>query len=215
MSVLPPVPANVALLAGPPPGFVGQYSFGSLDIYRLNFPNDKKYLKTLARVLRPYLGPEPVEDTVRRDRSVFGGQIVGGIGIGIVLWLGGSAITDTLIAVSLTSLLLKSKSKSKQANDIVLGVVRLTVETNALTDPLLVMTKKRQKTTIFMCPCYVLGKLYSNTLMTMLNNRAYVQGKFNPVAEEAPVTNHGATLQIATLGNKSEVLTSSGSFSEL
>ncbi|KAF8878872.1 hypothetical protein BD779DRAFT_1628379 [Infundibulicybe gibba] len=184
-----------------------RHSFGSLDIYRLSFPNDEKHLKALVYTL---LLLETVQtmfttadafhwfafgfgdmDSLSQfflsnfDSPILGSiiafivqlvfcgriwalsqskilsgaialfsvaQIVGGVGLGvvnqtigriidfqdrglayIVLWLGGSAIADTLIAVSLTSLLLKSKSKSKQANDIVLGVVRLTVETNALT----------------------------------------------------------------------------------
>ncbi|KAF8878871.1 hypothetical protein BD779DRAFT_1628376 [Infundibulicybe gibba] len=169
-------------------------------------------------------------------------QIVGGIGLGVVnqisgglvgfrnrglaytiLWLGGSAITDTLIAVSLTYLLLKSKSRNKRANDIILRVVRLTVETNALTATMAIIALSLvvapsiapPKTTMFTCPCYILGKLYSNTLMTMLNNRAYAQGKFNLITKETPVALHSNTLQITTLGIKSENQPSSASFSEL
>ncbi|KAF8883458.1 hypothetical protein BD779DRAFT_873040 [Infundibulicybe gibba] len=167
-------------------------------------------------------------------------QIVGGIGIGVVnqklrivvnfqdrglvyiiLWLGGSAITDKLIAVSLTYLLLKSRSRAKQANDIILRVVRLTVETNTLTATMAIVALSTMvipsiappKTTIFMCPCYILGKLYSNTLMTMLNNRTFVRGGFNLVAKGVAI--HDNTVQITTLGIKSETQPSSGSLSEL
>ncbi|KAF8890380.1 hypothetical protein BD779DRAFT_1517218 [Infundibulicybe gibba] len=129
-------------------------------------------------------------------------QLAGGIGVGvlnqqlqvvtdfqdrglvyIIFWLGGSAITDTLIAVSLTCLLLRSRSQNYRTNDIILKIIRLTVETNSLTAFMAIIALATMvtpaiappKTTIFMCPCYILGKLYSNTFLTMLNNRAFIR----------------------------------------
>ncbi|KAF8883457.1 hypothetical protein BD779DRAFT_1540027 [Infundibulicybe gibba] len=114
-------------------------------------------------------------------------QIIGGIAIGVMnqklqvitdfqdslglvyitLWLGGSAITDTLIAASLTYLLLKSRSQNFETNDIILKIIRLTVETNVLTATMAITALATMvipsiappKSTIFMCPCYILGKL--------------------------------------------------------
>ncbi|KAG6833997.1 hypothetical protein H0H93_012693, partial [Arthromyces matolae] len=52
----------------------------------------------------------------------------------LCLWLVGSAVTDTLIAVSMTYLLLRSRTHDyDQTNNILVRIVRLTIETNTLT----------------------------------------------------------------------------------
>jgi len=140
-------------------------------------------------------------------------QLAGGIGVGvmnqrlqvvtdfqdrglvyIIFWLGGSAITDTIIAVSLTYLLLRSRSQNYRTNDIILKIIRLTVETNSLTAFMAIIALATMvipaiappKTTIFMCPCYILGKLYSNTFLTMLNNRAFIRNGPAFISQDSP-----------------------------
>ncbi|KAG6900063.1 hypothetical protein C0993_003549 [Termitomyces sp. T159_Od127] len=50
------------------------------------------------------------------------------------LWLAGSALTDTLIAVIMTVLLLRSRTREiEQTDNILVRIVRLTVETNTIT----------------------------------------------------------------------------------
>ncbi|KAH9984756.1 hypothetical protein BJV77DRAFT_163276 [Russula vinacea] len=61
------------------------------------------------------------------------------------------------------------------SNHVLVSVVRLTVETNLVTTSVsivsLIMMVVFPKTIFYLCPTYVLGKLYSNTLLVSLNNR--------------------------------------------
>ncbi|KAF9449483.1 hypothetical protein P691DRAFT_727879 [Macrolepiota fuliginosa MF-IS2] len=127
-------------------------------------------------------------------------QAVGGFGIGIVnqrigtiegwdpkfnvfmiLWSTCSAIADTLIACFMTYLLLSSKQMtSRRSKPTVMSrLIRLVIETNAasaLVAMAVLLTTVIEpiappKTSYFLCPGYVLGKLYSNSFITMLNNR--------------------------------------------
>jgi len=127
-------------------------------------------------------------------------QLVGGIASGIrtlqignttelrvitpflVLWFAGSALADTLIAIAMTFLLVRNKS-SFYGGDVLRRIVRLTVETNTVTAIVAIVGfvsfVALPKTSIFMAPSYALGKLYSNTLMVVFNNRIILQQKAN------------------------------------
>ncbi|KAH9019122.1 hypothetical protein EDB85DRAFT_2154020 [Lactarius pseudohatsudake] len=94
---------------------------------------------------------------------------------GIYLWSIPSAIADILIAVAMTLLL--RRASGKFSNFVLIRVIRLIVETNALTASVAV-------TTLVLCVAFphelyyvytadILGKLYSNTLLVSLNNRIY------------------------------------------
>ncbi|KAF7776835.1 hypothetical protein Agabi119p4_5228 [Agaricus bisporus var. burnettii] len=127
-------------------------------------------------------------------------QTAGGIGIGIVnqrlgtieewdpkfnvlmiLWSTGSAVADTLIASIMTYLLLSSRpfESRKKRSTVMTKLIRLVIETNvasALVAVAVLLTTvitpiAPPKTSYFLCPGYVLGKLYSNSFITMLNNR--------------------------------------------
>ncbi|KAF9444046.1 hypothetical protein P691DRAFT_737054 [Macrolepiota fuliginosa MF-IS2] len=128
-------------------------------------------------------------------------QAAGGIGVGIInqqlgtienwrpksnvfmiLWLVCSAIADTLIACLMTYLLLSSKSLTSGSKRpaVVTRLIRLIIETN-VASALVAMAVllcavippiAPPKTSFFMCPGYVLGKLYSNSFIAMLNNRS-------------------------------------------
>ncbi|KAF9447787.1 hypothetical protein P691DRAFT_819590 [Macrolepiota fuliginosa MF-IS2] len=125
-------------------------------------------------------------------------QAVGGIGSGIinqqygtivnwhprsnifgVLWAGSSAVADTLIACSMTYLLLSSKPFARRRPTVMTRLIRLVIETN-VASALVAMAVllcavippiAPPKTSYFLCPGYVLGKLYSNSFIAMLNNR--------------------------------------------
>ncbi|KAF8067839.1 hypothetical protein FPV67DRAFT_1780860 [Lyophyllum atratum] len=101
------------------------------------------------------------------------------------LWCGGAALADTLIAVIMTYLLLRARSGSeyRKTDTVLVKIVRLTVETNAITASVAIVTLvcnlavNGQNSSAAVAPGYVLGKLYSNTLMAVLNNRIYMTGR--------------------------------------
>ncbi|KAJ7259006.1 hypothetical protein C8J57DRAFT_1472220 [Mycena rebaudengoi] len=92
----------------------------------------------------------------------------------LYLWLIGSAVSDVLIATSMTYLLLKTAEPSTQ--HIVGRIVRLIIETNALTASMAVISLAAFSgfpgMTYFICPTMLLPALYANTLLVLLNNRA-------------------------------------------
>ncbi|KAG6849702.1 hypothetical protein H0H93_006210 [Arthromyces matolae] len=95
------------------------------------------------------------------------------------LWLAGSALTDTVIAVSMTYLLLRSRRRYyAETNNILVRIVRLTVTTNSATAvvaivQLIFLPHNRR---IAIAPTYALGKLYSNTVLAIFNSRVYSRG---------------------------------------
>ncbi|KAF7335792.1 hypothetical protein MVEN_02235200 [Mycena venus] len=122
-------------------------------------------------------------------------QLAGGIGCGILvkmaqneehdkprtifvyLWLVGGALSDVIIAITMTVLLLKAAVVgSTPTRMIVKNTVRLIIETNAftsivaLTDLILFLAFPR--TTYSFFPSLILPAIYANTLLYTLNNRA-------------------------------------------
>ncbi|GLB39413.1 hypothetical protein LshimejAT787_0605750 [Lyophyllum shimeji] len=101
------------------------------------------------------------------------------------LWLGGSALADTLIAVIMTFLLLRQRSRAdtlQHTDNVLVRIVRLTVETNTVTASvaivvLICLLAIPKNPSISMAPAYALGKLYSNTLLAVFNNRVYMSSK--------------------------------------
>ncbi|KAJ7290692.1 hypothetical protein C8J57DRAFT_1276302 [Mycena rebaudengoi] len=92
----------------------------------------------------------------------------------LYLWLIGSAVADLAIAISMTYLLLNAVEPSTQ--HIVGRVVRVIIETNALTASVAVIALGTFSgfpgMTYFICPTMLLPGLYANTLLVVLNNRA-------------------------------------------
>lgn len=91
------------------------------------------------------------------------------------VWLGGAALADTLIAITMTTLLLRSRSHMKSSDFIISRIVTLTIETNSLSASVAIITLilfiAVPDYPLFICPPYVLGKLYTNTLLVIFNNR--------------------------------------------
>ncbi|KAF5350065.1 hypothetical protein D9756_009073 [Leucocoprinus leucothites] len=103
--------------------------------------------------------------------------------IPIMLWWGSNAVTDILITVSMVYLLMKFRSQ-RTSRDVLVVLRRLaiiTLETNILTTGaalvslVLVFTQPTRPphSTIYLTGGYVLGKLYSNCFMVLLNQRTY------------------------------------------
>ncbi|KAH9022159.1 hypothetical protein EDB85DRAFT_379932 [Lactarius pseudohatsudake] len=97
---------------------------------------------------------------------------------GVYLWAISSALADILIAVAMTLLL--RRASSNFSSFVLIRVVRLTIETNALTATLaittLVLFAAFPNELYLVYTVEILGKVYSNTLLVSLNNRIYLRG---------------------------------------
>ncbi|KAF9258133.1 hypothetical protein L218DRAFT_821370, partial [Marasmius fiardii PR-910] len=95
------------------------------------------------------------------------------------IWLVGSALCDTIIAAAMTAYLFRASSGLK-GNAIISRLVRLIVETGSLTASVAIIDAALfiavQKYPFHMIPSRCLAKLYSNTLMVILNSRMRIQG---------------------------------------
>ncbi|KAI0270126.1 hypothetical protein BGY98DRAFT_937618 [Russula aff. rugulosa BPL654] len=97
------------------------------------------------------------------------------LGILALIWLGGNMICDLLIASATLFHLCRLKAlEGTFSSHAFVSIVRLTVETNVLTTTVgvasFLMVALYPDKNWFMCPTYVLGKLYSNNLFVSLNN---------------------------------------------
>jgi len=96
----------------------------------------------------------------------------------------GAAVTDVLIVMAMTTLLLFSGSTKIQSsshgrsNSRIKKVLNLIVETNIASASLALLTlilfAAVPNTNFFTCPSYVLPRIYSNSLLLILNNRYYL-----------------------------------------
>ncbi|KAJ7828711.1 hypothetical protein B0H13DRAFT_2373056 [Mycena leptocephala] len=93
------------------------------------------------------------------------------------IWLVGSAVADLTIAVVLSWTLLRARNKRFQgSHGVITHIVYLTVETNALTAGvaligLILFLAVPQHSTLVVPPTAIIGKLYTNCLIAVLNNR--------------------------------------------
>ncbi|KAG7093176.1 hypothetical protein E1B28_006865 [Marasmius oreades] len=90
-------------------------------------------------------------------------------------WLGGSAACDILIATSMIWALSRYKSKFQESEDFVRRLIRLTMETGSVTALVafidLVLYLSLPNDSYHITPALILAKLYSNSLMVVLNSR--------------------------------------------
>ncbi|KAK7459663.1 hypothetical protein VKT23_009644 [Stygiomarasmius scandens] len=92
-------------------------------------------------------------------------------------WLVGSAVADILITGVMTWTLLKSRSKElPSSNGMIDRLVMLTVETNGATAltaviSLILFLGVPQHATLVVPPTAIIGKLYTNCLIAVFNNR--------------------------------------------
>ncbi|KAI0749980.1 hypothetical protein C8Q80DRAFT_1232843 [Daedaleopsis nitida] len=106
-----------------------------------------------------------------------------------------ATVVDVMIAIAMTFLLLRAKSGIKQSDDIVNRLVRLIIETGALTASVallyVVVFMVDTQDLLFECPALILPKLYSNTLIVSLNNRAFVRGAISKTLTETSSGSRG------------------------
>ncbi|KIJ40870.1 hypothetical protein M422DRAFT_780556 [Sphaerobolus stellatus SS14] len=97
----------------------------------------------------------------------------------VSVWYAANVIVDIIVAISMTYLLLRIKTNFDQTRLLLSRLIRLTIETGSLTaivaiiDITLFNTTKG--TNYHACAAIILAKLYTNTLMVVLNNRLYIQ----------------------------------------
>ncbi|KAI9057887.1 hypothetical protein FKP32DRAFT_1597845 [Trametes sanguinea] len=93
----------------------------------------------------------------------------------LIVWLGGSAICDIIIAAFMLYFLSRSK-KGLPSDTMLSRLIHLTVETGALTASAavldLVLFLAFKDNNLHMTPAIMLSKLYTNALMMLFNNRA-------------------------------------------
>ncbi|KAJ7644397.1 hypothetical protein FB45DRAFT_897793 [Roridomyces roridus] len=114
----------------------------------------------------------------------------------------GAAVADVLIMVTMSILLLRSRVRTNHARTdfIVRRIINLTVETNLLSSTLAVLTVILlvgvPNTNYFTAPSILLGRIYSNSLLLILNNRKYMSSD-NVVSDAGTESFHTATRKTA------------------
>jgi len=127
----------------------------------------------------------------------------------LYLWSLPSAFADILIAIAMTLLLRRTReSKGQFTNYVMLRVVRLTIETNTLTDGVaiasFVLYVAFPNEIYYTFTAGILGKLYSNTLLLSLNNRIHFRDHYSQQDHGDPGQSHLSFI------NKSLTVTRSG-----
>ncbi|KAF9562871.1 hypothetical protein CPC08DRAFT_356615 [Agrocybe pediades] len=91
------------------------------------------------------------------------------------IWNGASAACDVLIAIAMTVYLKRRDTGVKQTTALLRQIIRLTIETGLMTATVsivnLVLAVLPNQPTYYMASAVVLGKLYSNSTLALLNNR--------------------------------------------
>ncbi|KAK0489766.1 hypothetical protein EDD18DRAFT_568642 [Armillaria luteobubalina] len=92
-----------------------------------------------------------------------------------IIWLGGSALCDTAIALCMTGLLCRAQTGLKSTRILLSRLIRLTIETGmataaiAILDMVLYLTS--QNNNYYTVPANCLVKVYSNTVLAVCNSR--------------------------------------------
>ncbi|KAH9170020.1 hypothetical protein EDB89DRAFT_1370879 [Lactarius sanguifluus] len=122
----------------------------------------------------------------------------------LYLWAISSALADILIAVAMTLLL--RRASGNFSSFVLIRVVRLTIETNALTAALVITSLVLYVTfpnrLYHLYTVELLGKVYSNTLLVSLNNRVYLRDYQSPEHEDSaspPVPDGARATTVTTL----------------
>ncbi|KAF9460010.1 hypothetical protein BDZ94DRAFT_1311874 [Collybia nuda] len=104
------------------------------------------------------------------------------------IWLVGSAVCDIIIALFMIYFLSRRATGFSDTQAMITKIMRLTVETGSLTatvaiiDVVLFIAFKSRN--YHVAPALILGKLYSNTLVTSLNSRLVIVGSRNSTSTD-------------------------------
>ncbi|CAE6511105.1 unnamed protein product [Rhizoctonia solani] len=96
------------------------------------------------------------------------------------VWLGGSALCDFLITISMVTFLARASTGFSQTDSVITKLIRMTVETGLVTTTAaiteLILYLVYQKNNLHMIPALALAKLYTNTLLATFNSRSVAFG---------------------------------------
>ncbi|KAJ7286465.1 hypothetical protein C8J57DRAFT_664430 [Mycena rebaudengoi] len=99
----------------------------------------------------------------------------------------GAAVGDVLIAATMTILLFKSRTRHAPTDFLLKRIINLTVETNLASCTFALLTiilfVGVPKTSYFTCTSIIRGKIYSNSLLLMLNNRKFMANNVSSIGE--------------------------------
>ncbi|KAL0575670.1 hypothetical protein V5O48_006302 [Marasmius crinis-equi] len=125
--------------------------------------------------------------------------------VGSAFWLGGSAACDVLIALCMTYTLSQANSTYKETQDLIRRLIIVTMETGVLTALAatadLIIFLGFPKLDVHITFTLSLAKLYSNSLLVILNTRLNIPGSRGYKPNGLFVTNssHGApTIDLTT-----------------
>jgi len=117
--------------------------------------------------------------------SYVSGVFIRGAGLQIfeMTWLIANTLSDLFIAFAMLYHLRRIWARDGNlSNYVLVSIVRLIVETNLATTTVsvasLLMVFLYPDKNWYVCPTYVLGKLYSNTLLVSLNNRISIRDTY-------------------------------------
>ncbi|KAF8508295.1 hypothetical protein JB92DRAFT_640671 [Gautieria morchelliformis] len=104
-----------------------------------------------------------------------------GLVFAVGIRLGGSALVDTVVAITMTYYLLKVKEQAVgRMNNVLTRLIRLTIETGTVTALAAIVDLVffvSQKNGLHQVSGVILGKLYTNTLLVLFNNRMVMAAK--------------------------------------
>ncbi|KAF4571674.1 hypothetical protein EYR36_009017 [Pleurotus pulmonarius] len=125
-----------------------------------------------------------------------------------IVWLGGTALCDVLIAGSMLYYLNISRTGFRQTNVLLSKIIRVIVETGLICATFAVLDLALflafQSNNFHLAPSIALSKLYSNSLLVVLNARVRMVGGRNTIA--------AATDNTLSVGPFSGTFSKSGTF---
>ncbi|KAL4244836.1 hypothetical protein ABKN59_001506 [Abortiporus biennis] len=99
-----------------------------------------------------------------------------------LLWLASSAVNDVLIAATMVFLLWRMRITSSPNFPLVNQLIIFSIETGSVTAAVSIVTiilfSVFPNTLLHVCPVITLAKLYTNSLLAGLNNRALIHDEF-------------------------------------
>ncbi|KAJ3820488.1 hypothetical protein F5880DRAFT_1487903 [Lentinula raphanica] len=176
------------------------------DLYS-TFLNVPIFSSIIAAIVQTYFGWRLWKLTQSKFMLIFIAvlallQLGGGIAVGIFLFqdssevarsrglvtsvgvrLAGSAFADTVIAISMTYFLIRSKSQAVgHMNNVITRLIRLTIETGTVTAIAAIIDLiffLKATNGLHQVSGVILCKLYSNSLLVLFNNRMITTTKIN------------------------------------
>ncbi|KAG8743246.1 hypothetical protein FRC10_012290 [Ceratobasidium sp. 414] len=110
------------------------------------------------------------------------------------VWLGGSALCDFIITISMVTFLARASTGFSQTDTVITKLIRMTVETGMVTTTAaiseLILYLVYQHNNLHMIPALALAKLYTNTLLATFNSRSVAFGGSSSRTEDTRSTQY-------------------------